>query len=381
MSCICKADRTTHSMGCPSYGLPKEPAKQERCGERAEPLIPRWGQYWACVLPKGHEGEHRGGGNCFTHGEYVGVKGCPVCFPRGAEQGLPRFPYWEETYELHKREGIMMGEALQRVVEKALARAASRQGKGLEARTDQCGKCVIHFIAREGSYFPCALAKGHEGDCRASGECVTHGKYLGEPHKPPQCPKWPECAEASLRQSQGEAGTQQCVGYPDCDGDLVAEAHSPKCPLYDETAWKEQEKSLASLQQAYDKSDVDAAPISQDGLTRTPNELGQDERPVTPSQTVPCGSTVGQQPAPSFHAYAEYARQLGFDVGDGDWQDLSEVVVGLLRAGNARAQDGLKALEEAAQLAFNQAGQREYPASVEFDDLGKQILTLKEKKQ
>jgi hypothetical protein len=24
----------------------------------------------------------------------------------------------------------------------------------------------------------------------------------------------------------------QCVGYPECDGDLVAEPHSPGCPLY-----------------------------------------------------------------------------------------------------------------------------------------------------
>jgi hypothetical protein len=32
--------------------------------------------YFCCVLPKGHEGEHRRGGNCTKHGEYVGDQ-CP----------------------------------------------------------------------------------------------------------------------------------------------------------------------------------------------------------------------------------------------------------------------------------------------------------------
>lgn len=50
-----------------------------KCGERAEWMIPRWGMSWACVLPKGHEGEHCGGGTCVLHGEYVGTKGCALC--------------------------------------------------------------------------------------------------------------------------------------------------------------------------------------------------------------------------------------------------------------------------------------------------------------
>ncbi len=28
------------------------------------------------------------------------------------------------------------------------------------------------------------------------------------------------------------AAAPHCIGYPDCDGDLVAEPHSPKCPMY-----------------------------------------------------------------------------------------------------------------------------------------------------
>lgn len=47
-----------------------------KCGQRAEPIVPRLGISYACVLPKGHTGEHRGGGDCFAHGEYVG-KQCP----------------------------------------------------------------------------------------------------------------------------------------------------------------------------------------------------------------------------------------------------------------------------------------------------------------
>ena len=47
-----------------------------KCGEAAAPFIPRWGMSFACVLPKGHKGEHQQGGNCFAHGEYVGAQ-CP----------------------------------------------------------------------------------------------------------------------------------------------------------------------------------------------------------------------------------------------------------------------------------------------------------------
>lgn len=48
----------------------------EKCGERAAPLVPRWGWWFACVLPKGHEGEHKQGGSCNIHGPYVGER-CP----------------------------------------------------------------------------------------------------------------------------------------------------------------------------------------------------------------------------------------------------------------------------------------------------------------
>jgi hypothetical protein len=68
----------------------------EKCGEPAASFIPRWGMSWACVLPKGHEGDHEGdherGGNCFKHGEYVGAN-CPkwpdcVAAPEaGAKEG------------------------------------------------------------------------------------------------------------------------------------------------------------------------------------------------------------------------------------------------------------------------------------------------------
>ena len=55
------------------------------CGKAAETLI-AGGVTYSCVLPKGHEGPHRGGGRCFRHGNYVGVHGCSQCFPSGAQQ-------------------------------------------------------------------------------------------------------------------------------------------------------------------------------------------------------------------------------------------------------------------------------------------------------
>jgi hypothetical protein len=63
----------------------------EKCNKLAEAFIPRWGMYFSCVLEKGHEGSHRGGGNCFTHGEYVGISGCPICV----------------SHEIYHKDGIM----------------------------------------------------------------------------------------------------------------------------------------------------------------------------------------------------------------------------------------------------------------------------------
>ena len=53
------------------------------CHERAESLIPRWGMSFSCVLPKGHEGEHKGGGSCVIHGPYIGIHGCSTCSETG----------------------------------------------------------------------------------------------------------------------------------------------------------------------------------------------------------------------------------------------------------------------------------------------------------
>ena len=47
-------------------------ARAEKCGQPAASFIPRWGMSFACCLPKGHEGEHKRGGTCFKHGEYIG---------------------------------------------------------------------------------------------------------------------------------------------------------------------------------------------------------------------------------------------------------------------------------------------------------------------
>lgn len=62
----------------------------EKCGERAQAFIPRWGMSWACVLPKGHGGEHQRGGTCFAHGDYVGER-CPS-WPSCVEGAAPAPP-------------------------------------------------------------------------------------------------------------------------------------------------------------------------------------------------------------------------------------------------------------------------------------------------
>ena len=72
--------------GCEEASLSK-PAP-ERCGAPAAPFIPRWGMAFSCVLPKGHSGEHRQGGTCLKHGEYIGAK-CPHfpdCMPAPVER-------------------------------------------------------------------------------------------------------------------------------------------------------------------------------------------------------------------------------------------------------------------------------------------------------
>jgi hypothetical protein len=61
---------------------------------------------------------------------------------------------------------------------------------------DHCGEFAASFIPRWGEYFSCVLQKGHDGEHRAGGECVKHGKYVMEhTGQVPQCPKWPDCAK------------------------------------------------------------------------------------------------------------------------------------------------------------------------------------------
>jgi len=43
----------------------------EKCGEFAASFIPRFGWFHACVLDKGHDGEHLAGGTCLKHGPYI----------------------------------------------------------------------------------------------------------------------------------------------------------------------------------------------------------------------------------------------------------------------------------------------------------------------
>lgn len=56
---------------------PAPEAPAEKCGKPAASFIPCWGMSFACVRPKGHEGDCRQGGTCVKHGEYFGER-CPL---------------------------------------------------------------------------------------------------------------------------------------------------------------------------------------------------------------------------------------------------------------------------------------------------------------
>ena len=75
-------------------------------------------------------------------------------------------------------------------------RASPPSSSSGERLSELCKEVVAHLIAGA-SWFACALPKGHEGGHRASGNCFTHGEYLGEPFSVPQCPKWPECTQGA----------------------------------------------------------------------------------------------------------------------------------------------------------------------------------------
>lgn len=59
---------------------------------------------------------------------------------------------------------------------------------------EKCGKSAASYIPRWGQSFACPLPKGHDGPCRAGGNCFKHGPYvMGQPGVPPQCPHFPDC--------------------------------------------------------------------------------------------------------------------------------------------------------------------------------------------
>jgi hypothetical protein len=95
----------------------------------------------------------------------------------------------------------------------AVSAVLEMRDRGHEAlRSDykKCGKVAQTFIAREGSFFPCALEEGHEEPCLQSGTCFRHGVYFGR-----QCPHWPTCVKAALTPAAPETPTEPQLGT--CD--------------------------------------------------------------------------------------------------------------------------------------------------------------------
>jgi hypothetical protein len=68
--------RVLAELGGQLFATGGEVDKWFQCGKPAKAMIPRWGMYFACVLPQNHEGPCAHGGTCFKHGPYVGDK-CP----------------------------------------------------------------------------------------------------------------------------------------------------------------------------------------------------------------------------------------------------------------------------------------------------------------
>lgn len=77
-----------------------------------------------------------------------------------------------------------------------------KTARGITPEVEPCGACVAHYIAREGSFYPCALLKGHNGKHRAAGNCFKHGPYLGQGGTVPQCPQWPSCIDQQPEPSE-----------------------------------------------------------------------------------------------------------------------------------------------------------------------------------
>lgn len=81
---------TVHSLDNTDQAQPQyERQPEKRCGERAEALNVNRGEYFACILTKGHEGAHRCGGECFAHDPVEEcAKGGKLLTP-GAAAGQP----------------------------------------------------------------------------------------------------------------------------------------------------------------------------------------------------------------------------------------------------------------------------------------------------
>ena len=79
-----------------------------------------------------------------------------------------------------------------------------------------CRQFVCSHIVREGSWFPCALPKGHEGDQHyAGGTCFTHGPYVNErPGCPPACPKCDNTIRIFTTDEEPFYGNNRFKGWP-----------------------------------------------------------------------------------------------------------------------------------------------------------------------
>lgn len=90
-SLLIETARTSASLAL--AGLAESDEEPEKCGDSVCFLI-AGASYFPCVLRKGHEGNHRAGGTCFTlgHGKYLGEPNsppkCPKCFPKAKPENV-----------------------------------------------------------------------------------------------------------------------------------------------------------------------------------------------------------------------------------------------------------------------------------------------------
>lgn len=117
------------------------------CGKPAAPFIPRWGSWFACMLPPGHEGSCQPGGNCVAHGPYLTPLGVPPCCPHPLTECLKIILAWDaELLEWERRERKALAPVI--YLHEPMASPGATPAAGAQAqRVFRPGRLFSHLMA------------------------------------------------------------------------------------------------------------------------------------------------------------------------------------------------------------------------------------------